>query len=59
MPCLEFPYRTTLAGISQSNGGLCRAYLLKEQLRQVFACRDVGTARTLPVLRPPIPTYGC
>jgi hypothetical protein len=47
VPCLEFPYRTTLAGISQSNGGLCRAYLLKEQLRQVFACRDAGTTRTL------------
>jgi transposase len=46
-PALSSDQRATLAGIAQANGGLYRAYLLKEQLREVFACRDPATARAL------------
>ena len=46
-PALSSDQRATLAGIAQANGGLYRAYLLKEQLREIFACRDPATARTL------------
>jgi transposase len=46
-PNLTGDQRTTLAGIAQANGGLYRAYLLKEQLREIFACRDPDTARAL------------
>ncbi|MGH7745680.1 MAG: ISL3 family transposase [Candidatus Dormibacteria bacterium] len=46
-PNLTGDQRTTLAGIAQANGGLYRAYLLKEQLREIFACRDLTTAKAL------------
>ncbi|MGH3885205.1 MAG: ISL3 family transposase [Pseudonocardiaceae bacterium] len=46
-PNLTGDHRTTLAGIAQANGGLYRAYLLKEQLREIFACRDPDTAKAL------------
>ncbi len=46
-PNLTGDQRTTLAGIAKTNGGLYRAYLLKEQLREIFACRDPATARAL------------
>ncbi len=46
-PNLTGDQRSTLAGIARANGGLYRAYLLKEQLREIFACRDLATARTL------------
>jgi transposase len=46
-PNLTGDQRTTLAGIAQANGGLYRAYLLKEQLREIFACRDHEKARAL------------
>lgn len=46
-PKLTVDQRTTLAGIAKANGGLCRAYLLKEQLREIFACRDLTAARAL------------
>jgi transposase len=46
-PNLTGGQRTTLAGIAQANGGLYRAYLLKEQLREIFACRDPQQARAL------------
>ncbi|MGH3999198.1 MAG: transposase, partial [Pseudonocardiaceae bacterium] len=46
-PSLTGDQRTTLAGIAQTNSGLYRAYLLKEQLREIFACRDVTTATAL------------
>ncbi|MGH3810830.1 MAG: ISL3 family transposase [Pseudonocardiaceae bacterium] len=46
-PNLTGDQRSTLAGIAQANGGLYRAYLLKEQLREIFACRDLGTAKAL------------
>ncbi len=46
-PNLTGDQRTTLTGIAQTNGGPYRAYLLKEQLREIFACRDVGTAQAL------------
>ncbi|MGH3603601.1 MAG: ISL3 family transposase [Pseudonocardiaceae bacterium] len=46
-PNLTGDQRTTLAGIAQTNGGLYRAYLLKEQLREIFACRDLTTAKAL------------
>ena len=36
-PNLTGDQRTTLAGIAKANGGLYRAYLLKEQLRAIFA----------------------
>jgi len=38
MGCLTGDQRTTLAGIARANGGLYWAYLLKEQLREIFAC---------------------
>ena len=43
-PNLTGDQRTTLAGIAKDNDGLYRAYLLKEQLREIFACRDLTTA---------------
>jgi transposase len=46
-PNLSSDQRTTLASIAKANGGLYRAYLLKEQLREIFACRDPATARAL------------
>jgi transposase len=46
-PNLTGPQRITLAGIAKANGGLYRAYLLKEQLREIFACRDPQKARAL------------
>ncbi|MGH3899622.1 MAG: ISL3 family transposase [Pseudonocardiaceae bacterium] len=46
-PNLTGDQRTTLAGIAKDNGGLYRAYLLKEQLREIFACRDLSTAKVL------------
>ncbi len=46
-PSLTGDQRTTLAGIAQANGGLYRAYLLKEQLREIFACRVLDTAKAL------------
>ena len=46
-PNLTGDQRTTLASIAQANGGLYRAYLLKEQLREIFACRDPAAAREL------------
>ncbi|MGH3820125.1 MAG: ISL3 family transposase, partial [Pseudonocardiaceae bacterium] len=46
-PSLTGDQRTTLAGIAQTNNGLYRAYLLKEQLREIFACRDLTTAKAL------------
>jgi transposase len=46
-PNLTGDQRSTLAGIAKANGGLYRAYLLKEQLREVFACRHPRKARAL------------
>lgn len=46
-PNLTGDQRATLASIATANGGLYRAYLLKEQLREIFACRDPATARAL------------
>ncbi|MGH3687428.1 MAG: transposase [Pseudonocardiaceae bacterium] len=46
-PNLTGDQRTTLVGIAKTNGGLYRAYLLKEQLREIFACRDLTTAKAL------------
>jgi transposase len=46
-PNLTGNQRSTLAGIAKANGGLYRAYLLKEQLREIFACRDPQKARAL------------
>jgi transposase len=46
-PNLTGNQRATLAGIAKANGGLYRAYLLKEQLREIFACRDPQKARAL------------
>jgi transposase len=46
-PNLTGDQRTTLASIAKANGGLYRAYLLKEQLREIFACRDPQKARAL------------
>jgi transposase len=46
-PNLTGDQRTTLASIAKSNGGLYRAYLLKEQLREIFACHDPAVARAL------------
>ena len=46
-PNLTGDQRTTLAAIAKANGGLYRAYLLKEQLREIFACRDPQKARAL------------
>ena len=38
---LTVDQRTTLAGIAATNRGLYRAYLLKEQLRAVFAAKGI------------------
>ena len=46
-PNLTGDQRTTLASIAKDNDGLYRAYLLKEQLREIFACRDLTTAKAL------------
>ncbi|MGH3857972.1 MAG: ISL3 family transposase [Pseudonocardiaceae bacterium] len=46
-PNLTGDQRTALAGIQADNGALYRAYLLKEQLREIFACRDLTTAKAL------------
>ncbi|HEX8933973.1 MAG TPA: ISL3 family transposase [Pseudonocardiaceae bacterium] len=46
-PNLTGDQRTTLASIAKANGGLYRAYLLKEQLREIFTCRDSAVARAL------------
>jgi transposase len=46
-PNLTGNQRTTLAGIAQANGGLYRAYLLKEQLRAIFRAADLADARAL------------
>jgi transposase len=46
-PNLTGDQRTTLAGIAKANGGLYRAYLLKEQLRAIFQAVALGDARTL------------
>jgi transposase len=46
-PNLTGDQRSTLASIAKANGGLYRAYLLKEQLRAIFACRDPTAARAL------------
>jgi transposase len=46
-PNLTGNQRTTLASIAKANGGLYRAYLLREQLRAIFACRDSAVARAL------------
>jgi transposase len=46
-PDLSTTQRTTLAAIQADNGPLYRAYLLKEQLRAIFACRDLAAAKTL------------
>ncbi|MGH3801940.1 MAG: transposase [Pseudonocardiaceae bacterium] len=43
-PNLTGDQRTTLAAITKTNSGLYGAYLLKEQLREIFACRDLTTA---------------
>jgi transposase len=45
-PNLTGNQRTTLAGIAKANGGLYRAYLLKEQLRAIFRA-DLADARAL------------
>jgi transposase len=46
-PNLTGDQRTTLAGIAQANGGLYRAYLLKEQLRAIFQAVALADARAL------------
>ncbi|MGH3921177.1 MAG: ISL3 family transposase, partial [Pseudonocardiaceae bacterium] len=46
-PNLTGDQRTTLAGIAKDNNGLYRAYLLTEQLREIFTCRDLSTATVL------------
>jgi transposase len=46
-PNLTGDQRTTLAGIAKANGGLYRAYLLKEQLRAIFQTAHPATARAL------------
>ncbi len=46
-PNLTGDQRTTLAGIAKANGGLYRAYLLKEQLRAIFQAVTLGDARAL------------
>jgi transposase len=46
-PNLTGHQRTTLAGIAQANGGLYRAYLLKEQLRAIFQAVALADARAL------------
>jgi transposase len=46
-PNLTGEQRTTLAGIAKANGGLYRAYLLKEQLRAIFQAAELSDARAL------------
>jgi transposase len=46
-PNLTGDQRTTLAGIAKANGGLYRAYLLKEQLRAIFQAVELSDARAL------------
>jgi transposase len=46
-PNLTGDQRATLAGIAKANGGLYRAYLLKEQLRAIFQAVALGDARAL------------
>jgi transposase len=46
-PNLTGDQRTTLAGIAKANGGLYRAYLLKEQLRAIFQAEELADARSL------------
>jgi transposase len=46
-PNLTGDQRTTLAGIAKANGGLYRAYLLKEQLRAIFQTAELADARAL------------
>jgi transposase len=46
-PNLTAGQRTTLAGIAKANGGLYRAYLLKEQLRAIFQAVELADARAL------------
>ncbi|MGH3833029.1 MAG: ISL3 family transposase [Pseudonocardiaceae bacterium] len=46
-PNLTDDQRATLAGIAKTNNGLYRAYPLTEQLREIFACRDLDTAKAL------------
>jgi len=46
-PNLTGDQRTTLAGIAKANGGLYRAYLLKEQLRAIFQAAGPADARAL------------
>jgi transposase len=46
-PNLTGDQRTTLAGIAKANGGLYRAYLLKEQLRAIFQAAELADARPL------------
>ena len=41
-PNLTGDQRATLAGIAKANGGLYRAYLLKEQLRTIFQAVETG-----------------
>jgi transposase len=53
-PNLTGDQRTTLASIAKANGGLYRAYLLKEQLREIFACRDPQKAGRVDRLGPAV-----
>ena len=46
-PNLTGDQRVTLAGIAKANGGLYRAYLLKEQLRAIFQAVALADARAL------------
>jgi transposase len=46
-PNLTGDQRTTLASIAKANGGLYRAYLLKEQLRAIFQAAELADARAL------------
>jgi transposase len=46
-PNLTGDQRATLAGIAKANGGLYRAYLLKEQLRAIFQAAELADARAL------------
>jgi transposase len=46
-PNLTAGQRITLASIAQANGGLYRAYLLKEQLRAIFKAAEPADARAL------------
>jgi transposase len=46
-PNLTGNQRATLAGIAKANGGLYRAYLLKEQLRAIFQAVELTDARAL------------